>query len=70
MEDTAEKLAIRDSFLRKLAARKTPDERMRDMWRIRQSAWDAMRRTPGAWELYKRHQLKKRAIDARPEYIQ
>ena len=69
MDDIAEKLAIRDSFLRKMAAKQTPDERMREMRRMQQAAWERLQRIPEAWELYKRRQLKKRAIDVRPEYF-
>ena len=70
MDDIAQRLAIRDSFLRKMAAQQTPDERMREMWRMQQAAWERLRRIPEAWDLYKRHQFKKRAIDVRPEYIE
>ena len=69
MDDIAQKLAIRDSFLRKMVARQTADERMREMWRMQQAAWERLKRIPEAWDLYKRHQFKKRAIDVRPEYL-
>jgi hypothetical protein len=70
MDDIAQKLANRDSFLRKLAARQTPDERMQEMWRMQQDSWEQLKRIPQAWNLYQRQQFKQRAIDVRPEYFQ
>ena len=68
--DIAQKLAIRDIFLRKMAAKQTPDEQMRDMWQMQQASWERLKRIPQAWDLYKRRQFKKRAIDVRPEYLE
>jgi hypothetical protein len=70
MEDIVEKLAARDRFLRKMAARQTPDEQMRDMWRMQRESWERLKRIPQAWDLYKRRQFKKRAINGRPEYFE
>jgi hypothetical protein len=70
MDDIAQKLAARDSFLRKMSALQTADERMRDMWRLQQASWERLKRIPQAWDLYKRRQFKMRAIDVRPEYLE
>ncbi|HEX4125835.1 MAG TPA: hypothetical protein VHY37_14000 [Tepidisphaeraceae bacterium] len=70
MDEIAEKLATRDSFLRKMAARQTVDQLMREMWEMQQASWDQLQRIPEAWNLYKRQQFKQRAIDARPEHFQ
>ncbi len=70
MDDIAQKLAVRDSFLRTLAAKQTPDDQMREMWRMQQTAWERLQRIPEAWDFYKRRQFKKRAIDVRPEYLE
>jgi hypothetical protein len=70
MDDISQKLAIRDSFLRKLAAAQSPDERMRDMWRMQRESWERLTRIPEAWNFYKRQQFKQRAIDVRPEYLE
>jgi hypothetical protein len=70
MDDIAEKLAIRDSFLRKMAAKQTVGELMREMWRRQQESWEKLQRMPDAWNAYKRQQFKQRAIDVRPEYLQ
>jgi hypothetical protein len=70
MDDIAEKLAIRDSFLRKQAAAQSPDELMREMWRMQRESWDRLKRIPEAWNSYQRQQFKQRAIDVRPEYFE
>ena len=70
MDDIAQQLAARDSFLRKMSAQQTPDELMRDMWQMQQASWERLKRIPEAWELYKRQQFKQRAIDVRPEYLE
>ncbi len=70
VDEIAEQFAVRDRFLRKLAASKTPDELMREMWRMQQASWETLQRIPQAWDAYKRQQFKKRAIDVRPEYFQ
>ncbi len=69
MDDTAQQLAIRDSFLRKMAAKQSTDELMRDLWQMQQASWDRLLRIPEAFEIYKRQQFKQRAIDVRPEYF-
>src|SRR5271156_5632122 len=70
MDDIARKLAIRDSLLRKMPARQTLDELMREMWRMQQASWERLKRIPQAWDFYKRRQFKQRAIDVRPEYLE
>ena len=70
MDDIAQKLAIRNGFLRKMAAKQTPDEQMREMWRMQKASWGRLKRIPEAWDLFKRQELKKRAIDVRPEYLE
>jgi predicted metalloprotease with PDZ domain len=70
MDDIAEKLAIRDSFLRKRAAAHSPDELMREMWRMQQASWERLKRIPEAWNSYQRQQFKQRAINVRPEYLE
>jgi hypothetical protein len=69
MDNVEQQLAIRDSFLRKMAAKQSADERMREMWRLQKASWERLQRIPEAWELYKRQQFKQRAIDVRPEYL-
>ncbi len=69
MDEVSQKLEIRDSFVRKISARQTPDERMREMWRMQQASWEKLKRTPSAWNLYIRHQFKQRAVDVRCEYL-
>lgn len=70
MDDIAQKLAIRDGFVARMATRQTPDERMREMWMMQQASWERLKRIPEAWNLYKRQQFKQRAIDVRSEYLE
>jgi len=67
MDDTGEQLQIRDSFLRKMAAKQTPEERHQKMFEMRQAALERLQSNPTAWEAYKRNQFRKRAVDERPE---
>lgn len=69
MDNISEKLAIRDSFLQKMAERKSPEEHLRELARRRRIEWETLKRIPHAWEAFKRTQFKQRAIHGRPEYF-
>ncbi len=62
-QDIAEQLAIRDRFRRKMALRKTPEQRMREMAE-RQRAL-AGRMSPEGYAHFIRRNFKKRAIEVR-----
>jgi hypothetical protein len=62
MDDLAEQLARRDSFRRKLALRKTPQERMRDMAKLQETMWATLRRSPEGYAYFLRRNFKARAV--------
>jgi hypothetical protein len=63
MDDIREQLAIRDRFRRKLALRKTPEERLRDMARLQERMWGTMKSSPDGYLHFLRRNFKARAID-------
>jgi hypothetical protein len=63
MDDLSEQLAIRDSLRRKLALRKTPQERMRDMQRLQERTWATLRSSPEGYAHFMRRNFKARAVD-------
>ncbi len=62
MEDIAEQFAIRDSYRRKLYARMTPAERMERFWLLQEHLFDQLKRSPQAYEWFRRRNISKRAI--------
>jgi hypothetical protein len=62
MDDISEQLAIRDRFRRKLALRKTPQERMRDMARLQEAAKAEMLRSPEGYAHFLRRNFRARSI--------
>jgi len=62
MSDIEEQLAIRDRYRRKLALLKTPEERMRDMARMQEYAWEILRKSPSGYAHFIRRNYKARAI--------
>lgn len=65
MDDLSRQLAARDSLRRKLAWAKTPRERMQEMARLQQAAWEALRLSPEGYAHFLRRNFKKRAIPVR-----
>jgi hypothetical protein len=64
MDDLSKQLARRDSFRRKLALRKTPQERMRDMAQLQETMWATLRRSPEGYAHFLRRNFKARAVRA------
>jgi hypothetical protein len=62
MDDIAEQLKIRDSFRRKMAALKTPRERMRDLAQLQNSTWAVLQRSPNGYAHFMRRNFKARSI--------
>ena len=54
MDDTGEQLARRDRFLRKMAAKLTPEQHLRRLAERRQEMWDRLQGDP-ANQLHERH---------------
>jgi hypothetical protein len=69
MDNIAEQLAIRDRFRRRLALQKTPEERMRDMARLQESAKAEMRRSPEGYAHFLRRNFRARAVGVRDQNV-
>lgn len=65
MEDISEQLARRDHFRRMISWQKTPEQRMAEMARMQQAAWEMLRRSPEGYAHFLRRNFKARAIGAR-----
>jgi hypothetical protein len=65
MDDLAHQLAVRDRFRQKLAARMTPEQRMRAMARLQEAMWETFRRSPDGYAHFLRRNFKARAIPDR-----
>jgi hypothetical protein len=65
MDDLAEQIARRDSFRRKLALGKTPQERMGDMAKLQETMWATLRRSPEGYAHFLRRNFKARAVAVR-----
>ncbi len=55
-------LAIRDSYRRKLAWAKTPEQRMREMREMQKAAFEVMRQNPVGYAHFLRRNYRKRSI--------
>jgi hypothetical protein len=65
MDEISQQLALRDSLRRKLALAKTPAERMREMARLQEAAWETLRRSPQGYAHFLRRNFKARSITVR-----
>ena len=65
MDDIAEQLALRDRYRRKLAFRKTPEQRMLEMANLQAYTWSVLRNSPCGYAHFLRRNFKARAIDVR-----
>jgi hypothetical protein len=54
-----------ERYRRKLAWRKTPEERMRDMDRLQERMWAILRSSPQGYAHFMRRNFKARAIDVK-----
>jgi hypothetical protein len=66
MDDTADQLAGRDRYRRKLNWAKTPEERVAEMWRYLKSADAVLRSNPAGYAHFLRRNYRKRAIRVPP----
>ena len=62
MDDIAARLAARDRYRRRLALRKTPEERMAEMARLQEAMWARLRSSPEGYAHFLRRNYKARAI--------
>ncbi|HET6252305.1 MAG TPA: hypothetical protein VFE47_31755 [Tepidisphaeraceae bacterium] len=65
MDDIAEQFAIRDSFRRKMALRKTPEQRMTEMAERQRLTSERGGMLPEGYANFLRRNFRKRAIDVR-----
>ncbi|HEX4053223.1 MAG TPA: hypothetical protein VHX86_03065 [Tepidisphaeraceae bacterium] len=65
VEDLTDQFLLRDRLRRKLAQRKTPAQRMRDMAQLQRRMWATLRRSPHGYEHFLRRNFKARAIPIR-----
>lgn len=65
-DDIAKELAARDRLRKHLGARKTPADRLRDMARLQQGAWQLLRNSPEGYARFLRRNFKARAIRTPP----
>ena len=65
MDDISAQFEKRDRFRRKLAAAKTPAERMRDMAKLQEQAWAVLKQSPHGYAHFLRRNFKARAIHIR-----
>jgi len=69
METTGEKLARRDAFAAHQARQLSPDELLVKLWARQRASLKKLKQTPELWDRFVRYQMKKRAIDERPEHF-
>ena len=61
-DDTAGQIARRDSYRRKLALAKSPEQRMREMAELQKSMWARLLSSPDGYAHFLRRNYKARAI--------
>ena len=62
MDEISEQHARMEHFRRKLAWRKTPEERMRDMVKLQNRMWAILRSSPQGYAHFMRRNFKARAV--------
>ena len=67
MTDESEQLTRRNRLMRDEALRLTPEQRMARMADLQNASFDALYRSPGAFDRFWRRNLKKRAVHREPE---
>jgi hypothetical protein len=65
MPDPAQQLISRDRLRRKLVEQATPEERVRDLARLQEATWEALRRSPAGYAHFLRRDFRARAIEVR-----
>jgi hypothetical protein len=63
MDDIREQHERMDRYRRKLALRKTPEERMADMDKLQELMWATLKSSPEGYARFLRRNYKARAID-------
>ena len=65
MDDIFEQLARRDHYRRRLNLAKTPEQRMAEMAKLQQQAWETLRSNPAGYGHFMRRNFRERAIRTR-----
>jgi hypothetical protein len=69
MDNIQEQFSLRDRMRKRLSARKTPSQRLREMARRQQLAEGMLRRSPEGYARFLRRNFKARAIDVPTQTI-
>ncbi|QOV92067.1 hypothetical protein [Humisphaera borealis] len=68
-DDIARQLAIRDRLRRRMEAQRTPEERLAAMNKLQRACWERLQQNPEGLARFMRRNIRKRAIDVRPEWL-
>lgn len=64
-EEIARQFAIRDRWVRRIAAQATPEERVEAMMQLQQRTWTMLSQSPEAYARFLRRNFKARSVPVR-----